>query len=68
MKWIEISKAKVKFGQLYLISPGPCIGRLEKSETTEKGIVHTFRVEAGKDAAIVTASHVAIITNPNGTA
>lgn len=63
MKWIEIAKAKVKFGQLYLISPGPYLGRLKKSETTENGVVHKFEVEPDLDP--VTATHIAIITDPN---
>jgi hypothetical protein len=64
MKWIEISKAKVKFGQLYLISPGPHLGVLLRSETTEKGIAHTFDVGSNQPDT-VTATHIAIVTDPN---
>lgn len=73
MKWIPIAKAKVKFGQLYLISnqtlPHPYLANLEKSETTSGGIVHTFTLIGAvtNPPAPVTATHIAIITEPNGT-
>lgn len=68
MKWIEIAKAKPKFDQDYLIVPkwdkGPAVllARLEKSEVTLQGIVHTFdTVESG----VQSATHIALITLPN---
>lgn len=68
MKWIPISKAKVKFGQLYLIASAdlerPCTGRLGKSETTSAGIVHTFDTDEPGNKA-VKATHVALITDPS---
>lgn len=70
MKWIPISKAKVKFGQLYLIYnaklPHPCLANLEKSETTSAGIVHTFTLIGAvtNPPTPVTATHIAIATEP----
>lgn len=67
MKWIEISKAKVKFNVFYLVASeklDPQIGILHKSETTAKGIVHTFDVGA-EEVIPVIATHVAVINNPN---
>lgn len=78
MKWTSISKAKVKFGQLYLVAvkdQNPKVGKLCKSQETEKdGIQHLFN--CGKDPGaevapisdLVTATHVAIITDPNADA
>lgn len=68
MKWIPIDKAKVKFGQQYLIAAkseggsGVHLGRLDKSETTQEGIKHTFVIDLDMK---VTATHIAIITDPN---
>jgi hypothetical protein len=68
MKWIEISKAKVKFGQEYLIASNDlekaCTGSLEKSETTAAGIVHTFSATTISGYKPVKATHVALISDP----
>lgn len=64
MKWTPIEKAKVKFGQLYLISPGPYLARLKKSETVETGVIHYFNTD-DDPAQLLIATHVAIITDPN---
>lgn len=64
MKWIPIEKAKVKFGQVYLVhnSVGDVVANLDKSETTKIGIKHSFKAE--NDEIITDATHVAIITDP----
>lgn len=67
MKWTPIDKAKVKFDQVYLIASKEqiCTGSLHKSETTAKGIEHTFLSDV--DAKPVIATHIAIVTDPNET-
>lgn len=68
MKWIEISKAKVKFDQPYLIKEDVkgvdnfLIAHLHASQTTKNGIEHTFE---SKDGALTRASYVAIISSPS---
>lgn len=68
MKWIPIDKAKVKFGQEYLVfhtGGTPSVGTLSESKVTASGIAHTFQVQI--QAEPVPATHIAIITEPNGT-
>lgn len=67
MKWIPISKAKVKFNQLYLIASHhlerPCCGTLKESKITEVGVQHTFLLDVETEKE-VQASHICLVNIP----
>lgn len=65
MKWIEIAKAKPKFGEQYLIvSPDhkPTIGELSQTVQTANGLKHSF--SGTEDKFIDDATHIALISLP----
>lgn len=64
MKWVEISKAKVRFDQSYLVHSklGDAVATLDKSETTATGVRHSFKKD--DDDLITDATHIALISNP----
>ncbi len=65
MKWIPISKAKVKFDSNYLVATpenDPVVAKLHESKVTSSGVQHTFKTKDGQE---ITATHVAILTDPS---
>ncbi len=66
MKWIEIEKAKPKFGEQYLVTMGKdcAVAQLSESKTTESGVVHTFVIKEYDHDVPITPTHIALITLP----
>lgn len=65
MKWIEISKAKPKFGKQYLVATkeGVHLATLGCTKQTSTGVAHEFDNESTNP--ITNATHIAIVENPN---
>lgn len=69
MKWIELKKAKPKFGQLYLLNrqPEPVLVTLAASTTTPEGVMHQFKDASGSlygSAESYAGSHIAAVNPP----